>query len=66
MLPRENVLVIDDPKAVVDAMLGAIALVTRRRDLDGYLLDMQHRLQTDERIEAMRKTLGPLAEKHSG
>jgi hypothetical protein len=66
VLPRENILVIDDPKAVVDAMLGAIALVTGKRDLDGYLLDMQHRLQTDDRIEAMRKTLAPLAEKHAG
>jgi hypothetical protein len=48
---------------VVDAMLGAMALKSGRRDLDGYLLDMQHRLQTDERIEEMRRTLGPLAEK---
>ncbi len=63
VLPRENILVIDDSKAVVDAMLGAIALTSGRRELDGYLLDMQHRLQTDDRIEEMRRTLGPLAEK---
>jgi hypothetical protein len=66
VLPRENILIIDDSKAVVDAMLGALALVSGRRDLDGYALDMQNRLQTDERIEEMRRTLGPLAAKLGG
>jgi hypothetical protein len=47
---------------VVDAMLGALALVSGRRDLDGYLLDMKNRLQTDERIEEMRRTLRLLGE----
>ena len=61
VLPPENLLVIDDSKAVVDSMLGAIALVSGRRDLDGYLDDMKQRLQTDERIDQLRRTLGPLA-----
>jgi hypothetical protein len=64
VLPAENILVIDDPKAVVDGMLGAIALVSGRRDLDGYLEDMKARLQTDERIAALRRTLAPLAAAH--
>jgi hypothetical protein len=60
VLPEENILVIDDSKAVVDAMLGALAITSGSRDLDGYLADMKVRLQTDERIEEMRRTLGPL------
>lgn len=64
VIPEQNILVIDESKAVVDAMLGAVALVSGRRDLDGYLEDMRVRLQTDDRIEALRRTLGPLAEKH--
>ena len=64
VLPAENILVIDESKAVVDAMLGALALVSGRRDLDGYLLDMKNRLQTDERIEEMRRTLGRLGDAH--
>jgi hypothetical protein len=65
VLPAENILVIDESKAVVDAMLGAVALVTGRRDLDGYLADMKERLQTDERIAELRRTLGPLAAAHA-
>jgi hypothetical protein len=64
VLPAEHILVIDESKAVVDAMLGAVALVSGRRDLDGYLADMKERLQTDERIAAMRRTLGPLGAVH--
>jgi len=64
VLPPENILVIDESKAVVDAMLGAMALVSGSRDLDGYLEDMKTRLQTDERIAEMRRTLGPLGERH--
>jgi hypothetical protein len=64
VLPPENVLVIDESKAVVDTMLGAIALVSRRRDLDGYAADMKNRLQDDDRIAAVCRTLAPLAEKH--
>src|SRR5688572_26442562 len=41
VLPAENILVIDESKAVVDAMLGAIALVSGSRDLEGYLADMK-------------------------
>jgi hypothetical protein len=64
VLPPEHVLVMDDSKAVVDTMLGAIALVSRRRDLDGYAADMKTRLQQDVRIDSVRQTLAALAERH--
>ncbi len=60
VLPPEHVLVMDDSKAVVDTMLGAIALVSGRRDLAGYLADMKTRLQTDDRIAELRRTLSAL------
>ena len=63
VLPRENVLVLDDSKAIVDAMLGAIALASGRRDLPAYLRDMQERGQTAERLEQIRGTLAALGEK---
>ncbi len=63
VLPPENILVVDESKAVVDAMLGAIALVSGRRDLDGYANDMKVRLQGEDRIAAIRQTLAALAER---
>ena len=64
MLPPEHVLVMDDSKAVVDTMLGAIALVSGRRDLAGYLADMKTRLQTDDRIAELRRTLAALGARY--
>lgn len=61
VLPPENVLVLDESKAIVDAMLGAIALVSGRRDLDGYAKDMKERGQTETRIAEIRETLAALA-----
>jgi hypothetical protein len=63
VLPPERVLVLDDSKAIVDAMLGAIALASGRRDLPAYLRDMQERGQTAERVEQLRGTLAALGEK---
>lgn len=63
VLPRENILVLDDSKAIVDAMLGAIALVSGRRDLASYLRDMKERGQTDERLAQIQTTLAALGEK---
>jgi hypothetical protein len=37
------------PKAVVDCMLGAIAIVTGERTLEEYIEDLEERGQTEER-----------------
>jgi hypothetical protein len=63
VLPPENILVLDDSKAIVDAMLGAIALASGRRDLAAYLRDMKERGQTDERLAQVQGTLAALGEK---
>ena len=56
VIPRENILILDEPKGIVDAILGAIALTSETRDLDAYLIDMQNRGQTQKRIGDIKKT----------
>lgn len=58
LLGEDHVLILEDPKAVMDVMLGAIALTTGTRDLDGYLVDMQGRGQDSKRLTEVSKTLG--------
>lgn len=65
-LGQENVLVLEDPKAVVDVMLGAIALVAESRDLDSYIADLKglgadpDRTQDAKRISDVAKSLEKL------
>lgn len=62
VLPSEHILMIDDPKAAVDIMLGVLAITSGAKKLDEYLEDMKEREQTDERINQVRSTLANLAE----
>lgn len=65
---QENVLILEDPKSVVDVMLGAIALVSESRDLDTYIADLKglgadpDRTQTPERIRDVTKSLKNLSD----
>jgi hypothetical protein len=61
VLPKENILIIDDPAAIVDVMLGALSLVEGTSDLDDYLVDMQGRGQTELRQGQTRKALEGLS-----
>lgn len=58
---RERILKLDDAKAVVDVMLGAIAIISSARDLDGYVVDMEGRDQTKDRIKKVKAALGDLS-----
>lgn len=60
VIPSENILLIDDPKAIVDVMLGALALM-EGTDLDNYVVDMGQRGQTLLRQNQARKALENLA-----
>jgi len=53
----ERVLVLSDPKSVIDVMLGAIALTSGTRNLDTYLDDMKGRGQTAKRLKNVESTL---------
>ena len=67
-LGQENVLILEDPKSVVDVMLGAIALVSESRDLDSYIADLKglgadpDRTQTPKRIKDVTKSLKNLSD----
>jgi hypothetical protein len=53
----ERVLRLDEAKAVIDVMLGAIALTSGTRNLNGYLKDMKDRGQTTQRLKDVEKSL---------
>jgi hypothetical protein len=61
VLPHENVIVIDDPRAGIDIMLGAMALKSGSADLRKYMADMEARGQTPERIALVSTALSDLA-----
>jgi hypothetical protein len=60
VIPRENILICEDPRGIVDVMLGALALTGGTVDLNAYLLDMQERGQTDLRIGQTSEALSGL------
>lgn len=60
VIPPENILIIDDPKAIIDVMMGALAIM-EGADLDNYVVDMDQRGQTLLRQNQARKALKNLA-----
>lgn len=62
-LINERFIMLKDPKACIDDMLGIISMISQTRDLDSYAIDMVNRGQSNSRIEEVTKALGPLAEK---
>ena len=60
VIPIENVLIIDDPKAIVDVMMGALA-ISAGTDIEQYLLDMGERGQSAKRISETAGSLSGLS-----
>jgi hypothetical protein len=61
VLPPSHILRIDDPRAIIDVMLGALAITGGGRSLDEYIADMRGREQLDLRQDQAFRTLGALA-----
>ena len=61
VLPTGHILKIEDPKAIVDVMLGVMAIVGGGTDLDAFIADMRGREQLDLRQDQAQRTLGELA-----
>jgi hypothetical protein len=61
VLPEAHILKIDDPKAIVDVMLGVLAIVGGSADLERYLADMRGRDQLALRQDQAIQTLSGLA-----
>jgi hypothetical protein len=62
VIPAENFLMIDDPKACVDIMLGVIAITSGKRTLAQYLEDMKTREQSEKRIKEVKVSLTELGQ----
>jgi hypothetical protein len=60
VLPMENILIIDDPKAIIDVMMGALA-ISAGTDIEQYLLDMGERGQSAKRISETAGSLSGLS-----
>ncbi len=58
-LGTERILKISNPKAVIDAILGAISLTSGARNLEEYKKDLIDRGQTEERINEVISLLEP-------
>jgi len=62
-LGAERVLNISHPKACIDVMIGAIALTSRKCDMESYLKTMAERGQDEERIKEIKESLSLYYEK---
>jgi hypothetical protein len=56
---EERILDLKTPKACVDIILGAIALTSGSRDLNGYLKDLEERGQSKDRVVEVTHALTP-------
>jgi hypothetical protein len=59
---KENILTFTTAKAVIDVMLGCIAIVSKKRTLKEYIKDMKTRGQDDNRIEEVTQALTSLSQ----
>ncbi|MCC6624411.1 MAG: hypothetical protein IT385_24385 [Deltaproteobacteria bacterium] len=61
VIPKEHILRIDDPKSIIEVLLGALAIANGARDLEGFIADLGT-MGTDEgRIADVRQALAGLS-----
>ncbi len=61
VIPEEHILIIDEPESIVDVMLGALALTAGSSDLDGYMVDLKNRENSQARISQTMLALEQLS-----
>lgn len=61
VLPKEHILRIDDPNAIVDVLLGALAIANGARDLDAFLGDLALTGADEARLANARNALAGLS-----
>ncbi len=64
VIPKENILIIEDPRAIIDVMIGALAIM-ENRSLEDFMIDMQGRGQNQKRIGQVNKALLGLSNEKS-
>lgn len=60
VIPPQHILRIDDPKSIIDVVLGTLAIEQGVRDLDGFVADLRLRETSDARVAQVRQTLSTL------
>ncbi len=60
VIPANHILRIDDPKSIIDVLLGALALSEGVRDGESYAADLKTRETSDTRIAQIKETLSVL------
>ncbi len=65
VIPNEHIFTLDDPKAIIDVTLGALAVVAAGQPLGDFLEDMRRRRQSEERIEEVGRALEGLSARQS-
>ena len=58
---EENILEIEDPHAIIDVMLGAMAITRGTHDIDAFIGEMRRRNQSAERRDMVQAALLPLS-----
>lgn len=66
VLSPERILDVGDPKAIVDIMLGTVAIVNGKRDLEAYVEDLKTRGQDEIRQHNVVRALAELDAAHKG
>jgi hypothetical protein len=60
VIPKEHILKVGDPKAIIDVLMGALAIANGAIDLPGYMSDLRERETDAERIADVESALSPL------
>eukprot|EP01124_Arcella_intermedia_P003754 TRINITY_DN1208_c0_g1_i1.p1 TRINITY_DN1208_c0_g1~~TRINITY_DN1208_c0_g1_i1.p1 ORF type:complete len:453 (-),score=83.34 TRINITY_DN1208_c0_g1_i1:39-1226(-) len=53
-----RILILEDPKAIVDTILGVLSVFSGSRTIEQYVADLQERGQSETRISQVKKILG--------
>lgn len=57
VIPKEHIIRIGDPKAIIDVLLGALAIADGKVDLDTYLKDMRELGAAEEMVREVEHSL---------
>ncbi len=61
VIPKDHILRISDPKAIIDVLMGALAIANGARDLEGYIADLAGGGSPEDRLAEVRAALGALS-----
>ena len=60
VIPKEHIMRVGDPKAIIDVLLGALAIADGKVDLDTYVKDMRDLGADEGRVREVEAALGGL------